>query len=62
VESLRQTETGSSLPVIALAAFASLEIASRARELGIGQTVAKFDRKGLISALAELTSPLKKVA
>ena len=62
VESLRQTETGSQLPVIALAAFASLEIAGRARELGIGQTVAKFDRKGLIAALADLTTPLRNVA
>jgi two-component system, chemotaxis family, sensor kinase CheA len=62
VEHVRTSETGSMLPVIALAAFASLEIASRARELGIRQTVAKFDRKGLIAALADLTSPLKKVA
>jgi two-component system, chemotaxis family, sensor kinase CheA len=62
VEGLRQNETGSQLAVIALAAFASLEIATRARELGIQQTVAKFDRKGLIAALADLTSPLRKVA
>jgi two-component system, chemotaxis family, sensor kinase CheA len=62
VESLRQTEAGSSLPIIALATFASLEIATRARELGITQTVAKFDRKGLLVALADLTAPLRKVA
>lgn len=62
VEQLRQSETGAVLPVIALAAFASLEIATRARELGILQTVAKFDRKGLIAALVALSSPMRKVA
>jgi two-component system chemotaxis sensor kinase CheA len=42
------------LPVIGLSGTIGAEAIERARTLGIADLVAKFDRSGLISALAEL--------
>ncbi|KQP73026.1 ATPase [Methylobacterium sp. Leaf113] len=46
-----------SLPVIGLSGTIGAEAIERARTLGIADLVAKFDRSGLISALAELDAP-----
>ena len=45
-----------SLPVIALSGAVGPEEVARARSLAIGDLVAKFDRSGLVAALAEIDS------
>lgn len=51
---LHHDEGLSHIPVIALASFASPSQIERARELGIGEFVAKFDRQGLMAAVRDL--------
>jgi two-component system chemotaxis sensor kinase CheA len=53
----------SDLPVIALSGAIGPESVARARALAISDLVAKFDRSGLVAALAELdAAPLDKAA
>jgi two-component system chemotaxis sensor kinase CheA len=53
VEALRAEPRFASLPVIALSSGVSPDAIQRARKLRIAEFVAKFDRSGLLSALAE---------
>ena len=46
-----------SLPVVALAGTVGPEMVERARRLAISDLVAKFDRSGLVAALAEIETP-----
>ena len=46
-----------SLPVVALAGTVAPEMVERARRLAISDLVAKFDRSGLVAALAEIEAP-----
>ena len=59
---MRATPALADLPVIALGSAVATEAVERARGLGVADFVAKFDRSGLISALAELTAPALDVA
>lgn len=62
VEALRmQPETGK-LPVIALAVKHDPRQIAQARKLQVTELVAKFDRRGLLAALAELNIPLDAAA
>jgi two-component system chemotaxis sensor kinase CheA len=45
------------LPVVALAGTVGPEMVERARRLAISDLVAKFDRSGLVAALAEIEAP-----
>jgi two-component system, chemotaxis family, sensor kinase CheA len=45
------------LPVVALSAAVGAETVERARRLAISDLVAKFDRSGLLAALAEIEAP-----
>ena len=45
------------LPVIGLTGTIGAEAVERARTLAISDLVAKFDRSGLVAALAELDAP-----
>jgi len=57
VEAVRGHGGFADLPVIALSSGVSPEAIDQARKLRISEFVAKFDRSGLVSALAE-TQPL----
>jgi two-component system chemotaxis sensor kinase CheA len=57
IEEVRRQPRLADLPVIALASAASSAVLDHARELDVFDVVAKFDRTGLISALAEIGSP-----
>ncbi len=50
------------LTVVGLATFASADLARRAREAGVAQTIARFDRKGLVAALANCDPHLREAA
>ena len=50
------------LPVIALSSEVSPEAINQARKLKISEFVAKFDRSGLVSALAETQPVLGEAA
>ncbi|GJD47661.1 Sensor histidine kinase RcsC [Methylobacterium crusticola] len=50
------------MPVVALAGTMAPEAIARARALGVGDCVAKFDRSGLVAALNEITSDPLDVA
>ncbi|MDJ1158141.1 hybrid sensor histidine kinase/response regulator [Chelatococcus sp. SYSU_G07232] len=53
IEALRVEPATADIPVIALSSYVSQSIVERARRLGVADFVAKFDRSGLIAALAE---------
>ncbi len=62
VEAMRASGRNADLPVIALAAGVTPDLVDRARRLGIGDFVAKFDRSGLVAALAETQPALGEAA
>ncbi len=62
VEAIRGHGGFADLPVIALSSGVSPEAIEQARKLKISQFVAKFDRSGLVSALAETQPVLGEAA
>jgi two-component system chemotaxis sensor kinase CheA len=62
VEALRGDPRYSDLPVIALSSGVNPESILRARKLHIVEFVAKFDRSGLLTALAETQGSVEKAA
>ena len=62
VAALRQDPRSAHLPVIALASAPTPQAVERARRLAIAEFVAKFDRSGLVAALAETQGPLGEAA
>jgi two-component system, chemotaxis family, sensor kinase CheA len=62
VAALRGDPRSAALPVIALASAPTAEAVERARKLAIAEFVAKFDRSGLVAALAETRVPLGEAA
>jgi two-component system, chemotaxis family, sensor kinase CheA len=61
-ESIRADHNLSQLPIIALSAVVSPAAIERGRQAGFHDYVAKFDRPGLIAALKEQTSEVKRAA
>ena len=57
IESLRANPRSAHWPVIALSTAPTPEAIERARRLGVAEFVAKFDRSGLVAALAEIQGP-----
>ncbi len=62
VEALRAEARSAALPVIALSSAVTPDAVERARKLAIAEFVAKFDRSGLVAALAETREPLGEAA
>ncbi|HEX8166067.1 MAG TPA: hybrid sensor histidine kinase/response regulator [Beijerinckiaceae bacterium] len=62
VEALRREPRSADLPVIALSSAPTPDAVERARRLGVAEFVAKFDRSGLVAALAETRAPLGEAA
>ncbi|WP_112664658.1 hybrid sensor histidine kinase/response regulator [Microvirga flavescens] len=62
VEVMRALPEAGDLPVIALAVKHDPRQIAQARKLHVTELVAKFDRRGLLSALAELNTPLEVAA
>jgi two-component system chemotaxis sensor kinase CheA len=62
VEALRNDPQYADLPVIALSSGVNPDSIQRARRLHIAEFVAKFDRSGLISALAETQNTIGEAA
>ena len=62
VEAVRGHSSFTDLPVIALSSGVSPEAIDQARKLRISEFVAKFDRSGLVSALAETQPVLREAA
>jgi two-component system chemotaxis sensor kinase CheA len=62
VEALRGDPRFASLPVIALSSAVNPDAITRARKLHISEFVAKFDRQGLLSALAETQGSMGEAA
>jgi two-component system chemotaxis sensor kinase CheA len=62
VEALRADPRYAELPVIALSSGVNPDALQRARKLRITEFVAKFDRSGLLSALAETQNALGEAA
>jgi two-component system chemotaxis sensor kinase CheA len=62
VEALRSEPRLAHLPAIALSSLISPRAAERGRRLGIAAFVAKFDRSGLLAALAEAQPALGEAA
>jgi two-component system chemotaxis sensor kinase CheA len=62
VEAIRAQGSHARLPVIALSSGVTPDQIERARRLHIAEFVAKFDRSGLVAALAETQSPLGEAA
>jgi two-component system chemotaxis sensor kinase CheA len=62
VEALRADARFATLPVIALSSGVNPELIQRARKLRIAEFVAKFDRSGLLSALAETQNVVGEAA
>jgi len=62
VEAVRGHGSFTDLPVIALSSGVSPEAIDQARKLRISEFVAKFDRSGLVSALAETQPVLREAA
>ncbi len=58
VAAMRTDDGLANLPVIALAAYATPAALDRARDLGIADFVAKFDRAGLMAAVREVLPDL----
>ncbi|HEX8664829.1 MAG TPA: hybrid sensor histidine kinase/response regulator [Beijerinckiaceae bacterium] len=57
IEALRASARAAHWPVIALSSAPTPEAVERARRLGVAEFVAKFDRSGLVAALAEIQGP-----
>jgi two-component system chemotaxis sensor kinase CheA len=62
VEAIRAQGGFADLPVIALSSGTTPDAVERARKLRIADFVAKFDRSGLVSALAETQPALGEAA
>jgi two-component system chemotaxis sensor kinase CheA len=62
VEALRADGRFAALPVIALASGVNPDAIQRARKLRISEFVAKFDRSGLLAALAETQAAIGEAA
>ena len=62
IEALRADPRYADLPVIALSSGVNPDALRRARKLRIAEFVAKFDRSGLLSALAETQNALGEAA
>jgi two-component system chemotaxis sensor kinase CheA len=62
VEAIRAQGSHARLPVIALSSGVTPDQIERARRLHIAEFVAKFDRSGLVAALAETQSPMGEAA
>jgi two-component system chemotaxis sensor kinase CheA len=62
VAALRQDPHSAHLPVIALASAPTPQAVERARRLAIAEFVAKFDRSGLVAALAETQGRIGEAA
>lgn len=62
VASLRADPHHSSTPVIGLTVKPDLQQIALARKLKISEIVSKIDRRGLLSALAEISAPLEEAA
>ena len=62
VEALRRDPATRHLPVVMLATFAHPQTIDRARQLGVSDLVAKFDRAGLIAALNEVVLSVGEAA
>jgi two-component system chemotaxis sensor kinase CheA len=62
VEALRADTRFASMPVIALSSSVNPDAIARARKLRIAEFVAKFDRSGLVSALAETQGSIEEAA
>ena len=62
VEALRADARFATLPVIALSSGVNPDSIQRARKLRIAEFVAKFDRSGLLSALAETQNVVGEAA
>jgi two-component system chemotaxis sensor kinase CheA len=62
VEALRADARYAGLPVIALSSGVNPDALQRARKLRIAEFVAKFDRSGLLLALAETQNPVGEAA
>jgi two-component system, chemotaxis family, sensor kinase CheA len=58
VKDLRAIPRCAALPVIALSSGVTPDALARARQLQIAEFVAKFDRSGLVAALAEAQGEL----
>jgi two-component system chemotaxis sensor kinase CheA len=62
VEALRRDPATRHLPIVMLATFAHPQMIDRARQLGVSDLVAKFDRAGLIAALNEVVLSVGEAA
>jgi two-component system chemotaxis sensor kinase CheA len=62
VEALRAQARFARVPVIALSSAVTPEAVERARKLAITEFVAKFDRSGLLAALAETQPAFEEAA
>jgi two-component system chemotaxis sensor kinase CheA len=62
VEAIRGQGNFGDLPIIALSSGVTPDVIDRAKKLRISEFVAKFDRSGLVSALAETQPVLREAA
>jgi two-component system chemotaxis sensor kinase CheA len=62
IEDVRRDSRLAPMTVVALASSAPNEVLDRARDLGVFEVVAKFDRSGLLAALAEALLQLDRAA
>jgi two-component system chemotaxis sensor kinase CheA len=62
IEDMRRQPPLRHLTVIALASSASPDLLARARDLGVFDVVAKFDRSGLLAALNESAAHTEQAA
>ena len=62
IGALRANARSAHWPVIALSSAPTPEAVERARRLGVAEFVAKFDRSGLVAALAETQAVLGEAA
>jgi two-component system chemotaxis sensor kinase CheA len=62
IEDVRRDPRLAPMTVVALASSAPNAVLDRARDLGVFEVVAKFDRSGLLAALAEALLQLDRAA
>jgi two-component system chemotaxis sensor kinase CheA len=62
VEAMRASGRNADLPVIALAGDLGAGQLARARQVGVAEVVAKFDRAGLVQTLTEFGTPHQEAA
>jgi two-component system, chemotaxis family, sensor kinase CheA len=62
IEDARRDPRFAHLTMVALASSASAEVLDRARDLGVFDVVAKFDRSGLLAALSEALQLMDRAA